>query len=202
MKILAFSDFHDDERLLRRARETIQSKSPRTVIIAGDFTNYGGIVKVKEYVAILDFPTIFYVWGNMDGQGPDNKLSNETTNLHLNPQALENFTFIGIGGNRAKISANKNALEALFRSQDQSKLILVSHVPPYGHCDLAYNGSNIGSKELLHLVKKYQPPLVIAGHVHENRTNSLEGSTEIWNVGPRGVFFEITNEKIQAKRIS
>lgn len=201
MKILAFSDFHDSKKSYRRARDLVRKEAPAVVVIAGDLTNRGSPAEVQVFIDILEFNNIFYVWGNMDGFAPEMKISPMMKNLHLNLEILEDITFVGLAGKRSTVTANLAPFEQLLKEEKSNCIVLVSHIPPYGHCDLAYNGSHIGSKDLLYLVQEYQPLLVISGHVHENRTNSVEGSTAIWNVGPTGVLFDIENGRLRAKRI-
>ncbi|MHC1590753.1 MAG: metallophosphoesterase family protein, partial [Candidatus Helarchaeales archaeon] len=150
----------------------------------------------------LEFDRIFFVWGNMDGFSPETSIDQNFQNLHLNPIIMDDFALIGIGGNNSAITKNIDSLEQRLKSIQGKKIILVSHVPPKGHCDLAYNGAHIGSPELLHVIGIYSPILVISGHVHENRTRSKIGQTEIWNVGPDGVLFELDEKIINAKRLS
>ncbi|KAK4326075.1 hypothetical protein Pmani_003372 [Petrolisthes manimaculis] len=46
--------------------------------------------------------------------------------------------------------------------------VLVTHGPPWGHCDLTCKGYNVGCKDLLEEVKdRVKPKFHIFGHLHE-----------------------------------
>ncbi|MHA1381167.1 MAG: hypothetical protein ACTSRG_22595 [Candidatus Helarchaeota archaeon] len=109
---------------------------------------------------------------------------------------------IGIGGSTNDIKLSIKALKDLIVGLNPDFLILISHVAPFEHCDLAYDGRNIGSKHLLGLIKELQDKikknLVCCGHVHEQWTcNNRVGNAEIWNIGPKGILFEIEDFNIK-----
>ena|SRR5579871_4453318 len=70
--------------------------------------------------------------------------------------------------------------------------IVVSHSPPYGHCDRAApilgggDRRHIGSLHLLNYIKRYGPEFVVCGHVHEaagqSEINTKHGVTMVYNV--------------------
>ncbi len=74
-----------------------------------------------------------------------------------------------------------------FRNVD----ILVCHQPPYGVLDKvtnsnapeSYRGKHAGSKVSLNYIKKYQPKLVLCGHIHEAKGEAKIGRTRIINLG-------------------
>jgi uncharacterized protein len=61
--------------------------------------------------------------------------------------------------------------------------ILITHNPPYGHVDAAYNGKHVGSKIILRAIKKHQPKIVLCGHIHEAKGESKIGKTKVYNLG-------------------
>ncbi|RAL06135.1 metallophosphatase domain-containing protein [Aspergillus ibericus CBS 121593] len=47
--------------------------------------------------------------------------------------------------------------------------IIVTHTPPYSHCDSRTEGISVGCKALRSTLSKVRPLLAICGHVHESR---------------------------------
>lgn len=69
--------------------------------------------------------------------------------------------------------------------------VIVSHQPPYGYGDrvpdkyLIYQDdgdAHVGSKELLAVIDRVQPKLVVCGHIHNGRGEYQRGDTRILNV--------------------
>ena len=46
---------------------------------------------------------------------------------------------------------------------------LVTHTPPYGHCDQRDDGRSDGCPELLRVVERTKPALHVCGHIHDGR---------------------------------
>lgn len=85
----------------------------------------------------------------------------------------------------------KNILRRFGKGLD----LLVSHQPPYGYLDKvsgkfgaprSWWGKHAGSKVLLDYIKKYSPPKVVCGHIHEGKGHVKIGKSELYNVGFNG----------------
>ena len=61
--------------------------------------------------------------------------------------------------------------------------ILLSHAPPYGYLDKIHSEKHVGSKTLLRAIKRFQPPLVLCGHIHEAKGEARIGKTKVYNLG-------------------
>jgi len=70
--------------------------------------------------------------------------------------------------------------------KENSNSILITHNPPYGILDKAYDGKHVGSKIILKAIKKHQPKLVLCGHIHEAKGKAKIGKTIIYNLGSHG----------------
>lgn len=70
-------------------------------------------------------------------------------------------------------------------------LIVVSHCPPLGYCDLAHGNRHIGSPGLTQFVRTFQPRLVICGHVHEAVGEAMLGETRIINTAEKWQVVEL-----------
>jgi Icc-related predicted phosphoesterase len=89
-----------------------------------------------------------------------------------------------------------------------SRLILVSHPPPYNtKVDRNSGGKHVGSTSVREWMDKVKPALVVCGHIHEARgLDEIEG-VKIVNCGPaRSGFYavaEVTDKvSIELKQIT
>jgi len=82
---------------------------------------------------------------------------------------------------KVKNSKRLEKLNTLLKENREA--ILLSHAPPYGIVDKTHNGKHIGSKILLKAIKKYQPRIVLCGHIHEAQGEGKIGKTKIYNLG-------------------
>ena len=73
--------------------------------------------------------------------------------------------------------------------------ILISHNPPYGIVDKAFDGKHVGSKIILNAIKKHKPKLVLCGHIHEAKGKKKLGKTLVINAGSHGNYLVIDTEK-------
>ncbi len=91
----------------------------------------------------------------------------------------------------------KMKLNSLLRENKNS--ILITHNPPYGVVDKSYNGEHVGSKIIANAIKKYNPKLVLCGHIHEAKGKAKIGRTPVYNLGERGDYavFNIVKNKIK-----
>lgn len=70
--------------------------------------------------------------------------------------------------------------------------VVIAHAPPFGVLDRSdYSNSHVGSKILLRAIKKYQPKLVLCGHIHEGKGKAKIGKTTVINAGCCGDYFII-----------
>jgi Icc-related predicted phosphoesterase len=84
------------------------------------------------------------------------------------------------------------ALEDLAARTDPGATVFVLHSPPRDtRCDVIQSGSHVGSRATRRFVERHQPPLVLAGHIHESPRVSGSfrdaiGSTVVVNPGQFG----------------
>jgi hypothetical protein len=79
------------------------------------------------------------------------------------------------------------ALEAVYAAIPAGVGILVSHQPPYGIGDRAFDlgtgrVEHLGSRELLAAIARVRPRLVVCGHIHDGHGYSNYEGTPIYNV--------------------
>jgi len=88
---------------------------------------------------------------------------------------------------------DKLKLKKLFLKKGKNKdFILLAHYPPYGVMDKILfkkspmNGKHIGWEPYNKIIKKYNPKLVLCGHMHEYQGKKNLGKSLIVNPGPAG----------------
>jgi len=93
---------------------------------------------------------------------------------------------------KARTPTIAGALEELASQAAAEQMLFVLHSPPHGtRCDVIHSGQHVGSRAIRRFVEARQPPLVLAGHIHESpRTSSsyrdVLGRTVVVNPGQFG----------------
>ncbi|MEM1541184.1 MAG: metallophosphoesterase family protein [Ignisphaera sp.] len=204
MRILAISDIHSYVDLLR----TVFEKEPgiEVVVFSGDIAPYQAPFKTLDLIKrAIDIAKMYKVElliavpGNIDIADHYDKIVDSVfVNLHKKFIEYREYIFMGLGG------SNKTPFRSPFELQDEdiekilmniynslknvrnpSKLVLVTHVPPYGtNCDRIYTGENVGSIALRKFIEIVRPLAIFCGHVHESRCVDKINETIVINPGP------------------
>ena len=212
MRIYAITDIHGYFTAVVKQRRNILKTKPDVVIIIGDIVHFGSINQVSailKYLSFEDIPT-FFIPGNCDPRELLNvDIIRTCRNIHEKNVEMNNFVIVGFGGSNITpfntlIEFNENEIyDRLKSSIDASdyrdkKLILVTHVPPYGtKLDITFMHQHVGSKSVKRIIEEYQPLLSIHGHIHEAQGYDYIGRTLIINPGPasRGFYANIIIEE-------
>lgn len=168
--------------------EKVIEYKPDLVVICGDITHFGTVTWAKDFLDRIPITTLA-IPGNCD---PTNMMSaiveSKAIALHAKKVEIEGYKFIGFGGsdptpfNTPFEFSEEEIFESLDRIMEE-KVILVAHAPPYGHIDYHPIKGHLGSKSIAKIVHKYEPVLVLSGHIHEARGVEY-GSTIFVNPGP------------------
>ncbi|MHA1792553.1 MAG: metallophosphoesterase family protein [Promethearchaeota archaeon] len=76
-----------------------------------------------------------------------------------------------------------NQVECL-RIKDEVFTVLLVHDPPFRtSLDINYNGEHVGSKSIRRIVERYQPEMLISGHIHESQSIDRIRRTILVNCG-------------------
>jgi Icc-related predicted phosphoesterase len=199
MKLLLFSDLHDD---LAAARRLVERAARADVVIgAGDFCNaHRGLAACLAVLRAIDKPLIL-VAGN-----------NETTDelraacrgwasasvLHGTGATVAGVAFFGIGGGIPTTPFGAWSYDFTEEQADEllagcpSGCVLVSHSPPHGAADVSSRGQSLGSVAVRRAVERVRPALVVCGHIHGSAgVTAMLGETPVVNAGPDGVEWEL-----------
>ncbi|MBI2649794.1 metallophosphoesterase [Candidatus Woesearchaeota archaeon] len=196
MKILAFTDTHGSLQALKRIEQKVKTQKPDLLVCSGDISIFEhGIVGIMRRLNRLN-KKIIIIHGNHEDDSTFRKLSKVFKNIvfvHKNYFIENNILFLGYGGggftliDREFDKIANIKFKKTIKNNQNKKIILVTHAPPYktrldkliqGHC---------GSKSIRHFVEKNRIDLLICGHLHENfgKEDKIK-KTKIVNPGPFG----------------
>ncbi len=157
MRIYALADIHGKPERIRLVERTTEQLRPQVVIIAGDLTHAG---RGREALQLLHtLPAlVLAIPGNMDPADVEEAIPHHPGRKVI----VENG--VRFGGTQGEVCD-----------------VLVSHEPPYGVLDRAWNGQHIGSRAVRELVERLKPRVVVCGHVHESPGIERVGETVVVN---------------------
>lgn len=195
MIILAVTDIHGRKNAVDELKRVVQGRSIDYVVVAGDITHFGSIGEAQELLwKLAGIAPVLFVPGNCDP--PDllyiDSIGDTIFNIHGRLRKLNNYLIYGIGGsittpfNTAIEYSEKDLAEFINRiaSIDTSRVIIVSHNPPYGILDKTLSGIHAGSKTLRSFLDERKPILWITGHIHEARGVIEDRGVTVVNPGP------------------
>lgn len=200
MRIYAFTDLHGNTKALQQVKEAVRKEEPDLVLCCGDLTVFEhGTRALLSRLNMLKVPVLI-IHGNHEREDDFRKACAEfsrITFLHGRTLTADGWTFVGFGGGGFEDRYPElEALEKEWSDLDWSKTVVIAHAPPHGTSldDVGEEGAewHVGSKSLTKLIKRREPRLVLAGHIHEafHREDRI-GKTLVSNPGPSGKLFDL-----------
>jgi Icc-related predicted phosphoesterase len=195
MRILAFSDLHENMKALARLK--VAAKKADVIICAGDFTVFGrSTEKMLREIDALGAPVVL-IHGNHEDEDEVVSHLPKFKNIHwAHGKVIElvGFTFFGFGGHGFhRREPELEQFEQQLGDKIGSHTIILCHAPPYGTTlDEVDEGWHVGNESLTKLIRRRKPLLAFCGHIHEcfHKHDSIAGTTVI-NPGPDGEFIEV-----------
>ncbi len=197
MKLLIFSDIHNDWKALERLLAT----EADYYIAAGDQVTWGrGIDRCGEMLKTR---------GDRVYVLPDNHESAEQTanmcaryglhDFHTRHIAVGSWNVAGLGYssptpfNTPGEYTEDQIAARLQRFAELSPLVLVCHAPPRDTAlDQIRPGLHAGSQAIREFIDRYQPAYFFCGHIHEAEgVHVALGKTQAWNVGKKAHLLEL-----------
>ncbi|MFT4310014.1 MAG: metallophosphoesterase family protein [Candidatus Woesearchaeota archaeon] len=198
MKILASADLHNNKQFAQALAHHAVHNEVDLVILCGDLGHAGHLPQEILGPFVEQQKKVLFVPGNHDAFVTAQVLAHVygTTNMHNNTAVYGNVGFFGCGG--ANIGPQFISEEDVYTALEQShnKLptiehkILISHMHPKGSVMEKISGCP-GSQALRGIIEKFQPTLVLCGHIHE--ASGIEekiGDTVVMNVAGMGKVLE------------
>ena len=202
MRLFLFSDLHNDEATARRLAGEALGANVAAVVSAGDLATDGvhspGVYAPFGRVGV----PVLSVPGNHDGLLPYQAALDTAgwEDLHGRVRSLDGWVLAGHGlpeldgrfsgpdGDAQADDPELTALLAQLQPVPPNRLILVTHLPPWG--TLAARDRRFidrGSVQLRRWVEAHQPAAVLCGHVHlKEAVVDQVGDTLVVNAGPHG----------------
>lgn len=191
---IVFGDIHERISAVERIDDIGRADG---VFLSGDLTNLGtreraaGIV---DAVAAMN-PRVLAQIGNMDTQAVDRVLTERGLNAHNRVTDLGGGVCLAAVGysmptpfgtpsevDEAQIC--QWAHDALEGAGAFAHVILMIHTPPRGEVvDRLPSGAHVGSPGVRALIEKYQPAVVVTGHIHEGVGEERIGRSHVLNPG-------------------
>lgn len=191
---IVFGDIHERISAVERIDDIGRADG---VFLSGDLTNLGtreraaGIV---DAVAAMN-PRVLAQIGNMDTQVVDRVLTERGLNAHnrvtdlgggvcLAAVGYSTPTPFGTPSEVDEAQICQWAHDALEGAGAFAHVILMIHTPPRGEVvDRLPSGAHVGSPGVRALIEKYQPAVVVTGHIHEGVGEERIGRSHVLNPG-------------------
>ena len=199
MRLLVFSDIHDD---LRAASNLVKRSAEVDVVVgAGDYSMpRQGLGEIINALMKIQKPTAL-VSGNCETTEELKAACRAWPNAQVlqgERVTLGGMSFYGIGGGIpitpfGSWSYDFSENEALQLLKDcPSGGVLISQSPPKGILDISSDGRSLGSTAIKETITNKNPLLVICGHIHAS-AGQIErfGETTIINAGPEGIIWNL-----------
>ncbi len=188
MKLLCISDLHGEAGRIERLGAV------DAVVICGDITHFGGRARAREILeGFKGAKRLLAVPGNCDNLDVNGALVELDADLHARGRTVGDIGFFGVGGSNAtpfdtpQEYPEDELWDFLMKGYEQVEnapvKVMVSHTPPFNtELDKA-RMTHIGSKKVREFIERYEPDLMLCGHVHEARGQDMIGGTVIVNTG-------------------
>lgn len=199
LKILAAADIHGDSKLAKKLAEKSEKEKVDLVVLCGDIT---GLVETKNIIKPFKDKNkrVLILPGNWDSFATTDFLAQfyGVKNIHGYSAVYENIGFFGAGGAEDSPGPGRITEKELFSALDKAhsklqgieKKIMVTHMHPSG--SLSEFSGVPGSEAITKAIKKFQPDLLIHGHIHEaSGADEKIGNTRVINVSRSGAIIEI-----------
>jgi Icc-related predicted phosphoesterase len=197
MRILVFSDIHNDLPALRRLMAT----DADYYVTAGDLVSWerglescGEILKAKA-------GKVWVIPGNHESADLVSLFCTKygLRDIHDDLFELDGVWFGGLGYssptpfNTPGEYSEEQLARRLSRFTGVDNLIMICHAPPYGtDLDRVREGLHAGSESVKYFIDSTQPEYFFCGHIHEAEGKEIRmGKTTAINVGKRGYLLEL-----------
>ncbi|MBI2147185.1 metallophosphoesterase [Candidatus Woesearchaeota archaeon] len=201
LKILAVSDTHHDTRIIRELAEKAEKENVDLVILCGDFTHFSTDPENKIGPFLARGKKVFFIPGNHEDDAICDFFSEAYNVMNLHGKSIV-YNDVGIfaSGKAYAVGPNTITEDETFRLLQEShdhikhlaKKVMVTHNHPAGTAMASLSRIVHGSSAVRKAVEKFQPDVLLCGHVHEaDGIEEVIGKTRVINVAKSGKIIEI-----------
>lgn len=197
MKILLFSDIHEDVRTLARLMATPAD----LYIAAGDLANWSRGLDACGPILQPHGERVWVLPGNHESaqQIADFCAKFGLRNFHEQAWQVDGRWMAGLGYssptpfNTPGEYSEEEMAKRLEKFAALSPLVLVCHAPPFGSdLDRVNSSTHAGSRSVKKFLEQHPPEWFFCGHIHEcGGTETRLGKTRAVNLGKKGYLLEI-----------
>ncbi len=197
MRLLIFSDIHNDKRALERLMAT----EADYYFAAGDMIAWARGIDQVGPILERRAGKVYVIPGNHESEADVQAMTARygLTNFHGGKLQVGNYWVGGLGySNPTPFDTpgeySEEELGDRLRPFDALEpLMMVCHCPPLGtRLDQIREGLHAGSRSMKEFIERKQPRYFFCGHIHEAEGVSIQiGETTAVNVGKRGYLLEL-----------
>lgn len=191
---IVFGDIHERVEAVDRIDEVHLADG---VFLSGDLTNVGTREEAGRIVSAVTAmnPRVLAQIGNMDTPVVERVLTEQGINVHAQVRDLGGGVCLAAVGystptpfgtpsevDEAQIC--QWAHDVLEEAGGFGQVIFMIHTPPRASVvDRLPSGAHVGSPGVRALIEKYQPAVVVTGHIHEGAGQERIGRSHVLNPG-------------------
>lgn len=197
MRLLIFSDIHNDLKALRRLMET----EADYYVAAGDLVSWSRGLEHCGEILRAKADKVWVLPGNHESAAQIASFCDEFGFRDIHDQSFEvgGRTFAGLGYSSPTPFktpgeySEAELAERLNHFAGIEQLIMICHAPPYGTAlDRIREGLHAGSRSVMEFIAANQPEYFFCGHIHEAEgVQARIGGTIAINAGKRGYLLEL-----------
>jgi uncharacterized protein len=191
---IVFGDIHERIEAVERIDEVNLADG---VFLSGDLTNVGTreeAGRIVSAVAAMN-PRVLAQIGNMDTPVVERVLNEQGINVHAKVRDLGGgvcLAAVGYStptpfGTPSEVEEGQIcqwARDVLEEAGSFAQVIFMVHTPPRASVvDKLPSGVHVGSPGVRTLIEKYQPAIVVTGHIHEGAGEERIGRSHVLNPG-------------------
>lgn len=208
MKILAFTDFHGDEKIIAKILKKIKKEDPDILVCPGDFTIFGKNLNKIMSKFLVGKPLVFIPGNHEEGEKSVYLFAKKPGALLVHQTAIvvKGILFVGSGGGiygktEPTLDISKRVLTQKIKNfkknHPKGKVVFITHRPARGtKCDFMTDiQEHVGATNITNFIEKNPIDLHICGHIHECfDTRDKIGKTITMNPGPDGTIINVSNK--------